>query len=684
MKKIFLISSLLVFLTAISSAQTKRNLTVDDYFNIQQLEELTISADGKWIAYVVKSFDLKKDESNKDLYMVPAGGGDAIRLTTNKKDDTKPRWSPDNRYLAFLSRRSKKKQVFLMNRSGGEAVQLTDVKQGVNDLEWSPDGKKLAIVITDYDPDEPEESEKAKGSGDDNEKTEKPIVVTRLQFKRDEDGYLKEIYDHIYTIDIASKALKQITSGPYNDSWPRWNPDGKNILFVSNRTENPDANRNTDLFLVPTEGGDLKELTTNPGEDENPAWSPDGKWITYQTTVQPDLMWYDTIEVAVIPSSGGTPKILTRELDRNGTYPGFGPDSKSIYFLLEDHGTDRIASVPVSGGTVNRNVVGENEISDFDIAPNATIAFLANRPDLPDEVFAWRPKAKSKQLTFTNAKVLEPIRLGKLERIQFKSKDGTPVEGFATFPPDFDPSKKYPLILRIHGGPTAQYQEGYSFEWQVLAANGYVVVGVNPRGSTGYGEEFCKAIWADWGNKDYEDVIAGVDHLISKGYIDPEKMGVGGWSYGGIMTDYVITKTTRFKAAISGAGEANHFAGYGTDHYQYEWEKELGLPWEKFDLWHKLSAFFDVPKVKTPTLFVCGQSDWNVPLINSEQMYQALRRLGIDTMLVIYPGEPHLIYTPSYNKDRFERYLAWYGHYLQGRPEKVPPKPTAEEKKETK
>ena len=241
---------------------------------------------------------------------------------------------------------------------------------------------------------------------------------------------------------------------------------------------------------------------------------------------------------------------------------------------------------------MNRNVVGETEITDFDFAPNGTIAFLANSPDLPDEAFFWRPQAKSKQITFTNKKVLEQIQFGKLERIQFKSKDGTPVEGFVILPPDFDSSKKYPLILRIHGGPVSQYPEGFSFEWQILAANGYVVVTVNPRGSSGYGEDFSKAIFADWGNKDYEDVMAGVDHVVSKGYVDPEKMGVGGWSYGGILTDYVITKTTRFKAAIAGASEANHFAGYGTDHYQYEWEKELGLPWENYELWHKISAFF--------------------------------------------------------------------------------------------
>jgi dipeptidyl aminopeptidase/acylaminoacyl peptidase len=682
MKKILSLVCLLLLVSAFTDAQTKRNLTVDDFFKIKDLEDIQISPDGKWIAYVVKSFDLKKDKTNKDLYMVATTGGDPIQLTSHENNDTKPRWSPDNRYLAFLSKRGKKTQVFLLNRTGGEAIQLTNSAQGVSDFDWSPDGKKLALIISDKDPDEPEEEPgKEETSEASKDKTAKPIVITRLQFKRDEDGYLKEIYDHIYTIDISTKTLKQITSGTQDDSWPRWSPDGKQILFVSNRTGNQDANRNTDILTVSSDGGDPKKLTSNPGGDENPEWSPDGKWIVYQTTVKPELMWYEVPKCAVIPASGGDTKILTPDLDRYCNYPIFSPDSKSIYFLLEDSGTDRVANIPVTGGTVNRNVVGETEITDFDLASNGTIAFLANRPDLPDEAFFWTPQAKSKQVTFTNEKVLNEIQFGKLERIQFKSKDGTPVEGYVIQPPGFDASKKYPLILRIHGGPVSQYAEGFSFEWQILAANGYVVVAVNPRGSSGYGEDFSKAIFADWGNKDYEDVMAGVDHVISKGYVDPEKMGVGGWSYGGILTDYVITKTTRFKAAIAGASEANHFAGYGTDHYQYEWEKELGLPWENYDLWHKISAFFQVAKVKTPTLFVCGQSDWNVPLINSEQMYQALRRLGVDTMLIIYPDQPHSIYTPSYNKDRFERYLAWYGHYLQGKPEKVPPKPKKEETK---
>jgi dipeptidyl aminopeptidase/acylaminoacyl peptidase len=290
---------------------------------------------------------------------------------------------------------------------------------------------------------------------------------------------------------------------------------------------------------------------------------------------------------------------------------------------------------------------------------------------LPAELFLSNA-GKSKQITFTNAKTLEGIRFGPKERVHYKSKDGTTVEAFLVKPPDFDSSRKYPLILWPHGGPTSQYAEDFDFRAQLFAASGYVVLLPNPRGSTGYGEAFCKAIFGDWGNLDYEDEMAGVDHVISLGYVDAEKMAVGGWSYGGMMTDFIITKTNRFKAAMSGASEANYFLDYGVDHYQYEWEKEVGLPWEKPEAYLKMSPFFNIENVKTPTLVMCGEEDQNVPLVNSEQIFQALRRIGIDTMLVIYPGEPHGISTPSYQKDRFQRILAWFDHYVNGAPNKVP------------
>jgi dipeptidyl aminopeptidase/acylaminoacyl peptidase len=259
------------------------------------------------------------------------------------------------------------------------------------------------------------------------------------------------------------------------------------------------------------------------------------------------------------------------------------------------------------------------------------------------------------------------IRLGDVEYVKFKSKDGTDIAGYLFKPPAYNPELKYPTLLRPHGGPVGQYEWSFDFTAQLFAANGYVVLQPNPRGSSGYGQKFCEAIFADWGNKDYEDVLAMVDYAVAKGLADPAKLGVGGWSYGGIMTNYVITKSgDRFKGAISGASESLYVANYGHDHYQKLWELELGLPWKTRALWEKISPFNQVEKIVTPTLWIGGEKDWNVPIINSEEMYQCMKRLGRATQLVVYPGEHHGIAKPSYLKDRFERYLAWFGQYVKG------------------
>jgi dipeptidyl aminopeptidase/acylaminoacyl peptidase len=681
MIKNFLIVCSLMITCAVSAwSQQKRNVTIDDYFALRDIADPQLSVDGKTVAYIVRTHNLKEDKTFTDIYTVPFAGGDELQLTSDQNDSPHPRysalprWSPDGKYLSFLAKRKEKPQIFLLGTNGGTPTQLTDIKQDIDDYEWSPDAKRIALVITDKDPDEPAE-------GDKKEKTKKPIVVTRIQFKQEGTDFLNELRDHIYIFDVKTKELKQITSGPYNDSQPRWSPDGKQVLFVSNRTDNPDTNRNTDLFVVPSTGGDPKKLTENPGRDSNPSFSPDGQWIVYLRSLHPELLYYDLTEMALIPSGGGQPTSLTEKLDRNILNPKFSPDGKSVYFLFEDKGTMRLSKISVNGSNLNTNVSTENVLTDYDANANG-IVYIASRPDLAHEIYA-QSKQKTQQITHVNTKAFADVQFGKMEPIQFKSKDGTPIAGFVIKPPGFDPSKKYPLVTWIHGGPSEQYQPDFDsymiFRAQLLAANGYVVPLINYRGGTGYGLDFAKSIFADWGNKEVDDIMAGIDYVISQGYVDPDHMGVGGWSYGGILTDAIITKTDRFKAAISGASIANILAGYGTDEYQWEYEIEIGFPWEKTDLWLKLSPFLRMKNIKTPTLFVCAEKDWNVPLINSEQMYQGLRRLGIDTMLIVYPDEEsHVISTPSYIKDRFERYLAWYGHYLKGEPEKVPPPPKKE------
>jgi len=669
MNRILSAFALALLLTAPLAAEATRPLRVDDIFSLKAVGDPQISPDGQWVAYTVRRLDPKADSADTDIYMIPFAGGEPVRVTSSPKPETHPRFSPDGRYLAFLSgREGKKGQVWLLDRRGGEAVRLTDFKADVSDFAWSPDGKRLALVVGDVDPDEAEEEKAAGGEGG-AEKTPKPIVIRRLQFLRDGEGFLRELRQHLYLYDVATKQSAQLTSGSFDDEAPVWSPDGRRIAFVSNRTSDPDANDNSDIFLVEADAAKKGQapiaITKSPGSDRAPAFSPDGRWIAYLAGGEPKDIWYATNHVALVPAAGGEPRALTRELDRNVETPRFSPDGKSIYFLLEEGGNDHLARVPVAGGAVERVVDGERVVQTYALGAKGEIAVLESIPQRPFEVSTVAGGAL-RPLTRVNEEFLNGIRLGEVRRFQATSADGTKIDAFLTLPPDAKPGVKLPTILRIHGGPTAQYDTSFNGEWQMLAAHGYAVVGCNPRGSTGRGAAFSRAIWADWGNKDYQDVMAAVDGAIAMGVADPDRLGVGGWSYGGILTDHVLTKTGRFKAATSGASEVNYLANYGTDHYQREWEAELGLPWKNAEAWTRISPFFQVDKITTPTLILNGADDVNVPLLNAEQLYQALRRLGRETELVIYPGQGHGIAKPSYQKDRYERYLAWYGKYLKG------------------
>ncbi len=646
----------------------ERPLRTSDVFSIKDVDDPQLSPDGRFVAYSVRTLDGKKDKSDRDVYMAPVAGGEPLRLTSSPKSESTPRFSPDGEWIAFLSsREGSHGQVFLLSRRGGEAVKLTDYKASVSDLAWSPDSKRLALVVSDVDPDAPAtDDDDADSSAP--KKTAKPIVLKRLQFKRDGTGYLNDQRSHVHVFEVASKKSFQLTSGPFDDEDPAWSPDGERIAFVSNRSlPDADASDNSDVFVVGAREGEVpRGIATGPGDDASPVWSPDGQWVAYVAGGDPKDMWYGASHLALAPSKGGASKPLTAALDRNVLAPRFSPDGRSLLFVIEDGGNQHFARVPVEGGAVERVVGGEREVQAFSVAKDGTIVVLESSPHQPPEISVVEG-GSLRRVTRVNDEFLKGIRLGTVERFKAKSKDGTPVDGFLTLPPGHAKGQKLPAILRIHGGPASQYSTAFELEWQMLAAYGYAVVAANPRGSTGYGTAFSRAIFADWGNKDFDDVMAAVDHVVAAGTADPDRLGVGGWSYGGIMTNYVIAKTGRFKAAVAGSGAANYLANYGIDHYQHEYEVELGLPWKARELWVSLSSpFFDVEKITTPTLFMCGALDVNVPLLNSEQQYQALRRVGkVATELVIYPDQWHSIRTPSYQKDRLERYLAWYDRFLR-------------------
>ena len=680
--------SLLAFNSAAQTPPTKRNLTIDDYFRIKGVSDPQISPDDKWVAYTVETASLKDDKNHKQIWMISTGGGDAIPLTNESVNSSHPRWSPDGKYLAFLSARSDgkdsdddskddvKKQVWLLNRVGGEAQQLSSTIQDVDTFAWSPDSSRLVLVLQDPSPEEIELSKNK-----DAKPKPRPWVIDRLHFKEDEIGYLDRRRRHLYTLTIADKKQKQITSGDFDDDDPAWSPDGRQIAFASNRsTPDPDRNYNTDIWTVSADNTDtgksLTQISKGTAADGSPTWSPDGKWIAYTTQLDEKLFQYATFHIAVAPATGnGEQHVLTLKLDRNASAPKFSADGKFIYFIVDDDGTQQLLRVPPTGGEIERPIGGRKFVESFSLAPDGAVAAVFGELTHPSEVYYLPAGGQLGKLTKTNDALMAELNLPDVEYVHFKSKDGTTVAGYLYKPVGYVAGTKVPTILRPHGGPVWAYYAEFNFDPQLFAANGYAVLTPNPRGSSGYGQDYCKAIFADWGNKDFQDDMAMVDYAVDQGIADPDKLGVGGWSYGGISTNFIITQTTRFKAAISGAGEFLYITNWGHDHYNRDWEYELGLPWEHRDLWEKLSPFSRVTKITTPTLIMGGDADVNVPVINGEQMYQSLKRLGIPTLLVVYPGEYHEFERPTFIQDRYQRYLSWYGHYVKGEGPAIPPSP---------
>ena len=652
-----------------ATAAPLRHLAVDDFLALERVRRPVISPDGELIAYAVETTDAERNERGSAVWSVPSAGDDPLRMTSRDRYATVPRWSPDGAYLSFLSvQDDEASQVWVLNRSGGEAQQLTAVQQGVEAYEWSPDGGRLVLVIRD-----PISEEIGKyGQDAGGAEIPGPWVIDRLQFKRQGVGYLDRRRTHLYIFDVATKQLTQVTDGDFDDSEPAWAPGSRSIAFVSNRTEEPDANYNTDIWLVQADdpGTDraLRQLTTSPGQDGSPVWNPDGSKIAYVTSPNIDeVPFYAMEQVAIISVDGGQPTILTTRLDRRVGSPRFAPDGDAVYFRLEDQRSVHLGRVPATGGDITRVIAGERCVNAYAVGLDGALVTLVSTSHTPGNLFV-ADTGRLRQLTRHNNALLNGIELAEVEPVSFASRDGTEIQGFIYQPPDYTSKERYPTLLRIHGGPWSQYDFRFNFEAQLFAANGYVVVMTNPRGSTGRGKDFRMGIWQSWGVRDTEDVLAGIDHAIELGYADSNRLGVGGWSYGGILTNYVIGHTDRFKAAVSGASYALYAANYGHDHHQRWWEREFGLPWEGRELWESRSSFNNVQNIVTPTLWMVGEKDWSAPAINSEQMYQAMKRLGRETLLVVYPNQPtdfdHHISLPSYRKDLLERELAWYGKYL--------------------
>lgn len=665
--------SLVCSLSVALLAQTtnKRPLTADDIYRFQQVNGAQVSPDGQWVAYTVTTMDRDADKRVTSVWMVSWDGTKDVQLTRGASSNS-PKWSPDGKYLSFLSARPEeaKSQIWLLDRNGGEPRQLTNVKAGVESFEWSPDAKRLLIQAEEAD-DEPS----AGNSPDKKTKVPKPIVVDAYHFKEDIDGYLTaSSKERLYLFDVTTQKLEPLTPEPkFDQSHASWSPDGKQIAYTGSETRDPDETGSYDIFVVAAQPNSTpKKLISIYGAGgERLEWSPKGDRIAFLQGFEPKYNAYDMAHLAVVPVAGGEPQVLTSSLDRGASQPEFTQDGSTITFLVEDDRLAYLEEVPVAGGKINRVSDTAYVINDRQTSGGHT-AVVAGNDTSAQEIYALE-NGKLRKLTSHNDAILAELQLGTVEDISFKSKDGTEIHGMMIKPAGYQVGKKYPTVLWIHGGPNGQddheLQIGLyplQLERQFFAAQGYVVLAINYRGSSGRGAEFTRSIFADWGNKEVADLLAGIDHVVQKGIADPDRLGIGGWSYGGILTDYTIASDPRFKVAISGAGSANQISMYGSDQYILQYNNELGPPWRSESTWIKVSyPFFHADRIRTPTLFMGGQSDFNVPIIGSEQMYEALRTLGVPTQLVIYPEQFHLFTRPSYIHDRLLRYAAWYAKYLK-------------------
>jgi len=655
----------------------KHPMTIDDVQRMAEVRDPQCSPDGQSVAYVVSRIDVKEDKSTSHIWMVGFDGKNDRQVTSSQDSESNPKWSPDGKFLAFTSSRpgpAKGNQVWLLDRSGGEAYQLTDVKGRLQSFEWSPDAKRLALVVGDPDPDaDTPAGEGAGGRG----RVPKPIVIDRYKYKQDGQGYLLSgRHSYIYLFDVATKKLDRLTTSKADEASPAWSPDGTRIAFMSNRNPDPDREPSSQLFVVDAKAGSTEKAlspTTSRGGRGKSEWSPDGKWIAFLEGDEKKWGAYGMEHLTLVASDGTRvpERVKASEiLDRGVSQPRWGDDGKNIFLIVTDDMSAYGMRVPVGAGSAERITDKPIVIGARHSAGPCAVA-ISGDENHPSEVYSASvvgSSLKFHQLTHQNDALVDQLQLGQTEEVAFKSKDGTEVHGLLTKPVGYVNGTKVPLLLRIHGGPNGQDGHSFSTERQLFAANGYAVLNVNYRGSAGRGMKFSRAIAADWGHFEVDDLLAGVNHLISTGVADPDRLGVGGWSYGGILTDYVIASDTRFKAATSGAGTAFTVSFYGTDQYIIQYDNEIGPPWDPkaWEAYQKISyPFLHADRIKTPTMFLGGEKDFNVPVQGGQQMYQALRSLGIDTQLIIYPNENHGIARPSYQRDRLERYLAWYDKYLK-------------------
>ncbi|HKY30289.1 MAG TPA: S9 family peptidase [Pyrinomonadaceae bacterium] len=718
-----------IWLLLLLSPATAQRMTPPDILRVAGVSDAQISPNGQWVVYTVSTSD--SDATRTTLWIGRPGaefttGPPTSRPTPTPRRPTDeriqldwpevrrqptqllrpdwsastPRWSPDGTMIAFLSNREGQNGIWIFNLGRSEAPRFVAAIQNTNfhiayagePFAWAPDSKRIAYISAVEEPEDP-----AKKSDD-------PRVINRIQYKS-RTSFSDNRRSHVWIVDIERPEPRQLTSGPYYDHSLTFNPNGNEIAFLSNHESDPDANNNSDIFAVDM-GGQVRQLTQTKGCEYEPAWSPDGKWIAYTATKR-DVTTIDSIaedaHVWVISAGGGMGSELTAEQDRRARSPKWSADSRYILFLAGDRGTTTIYRVAASGGRIDKlsllydenRLVGlldppespaviarQFQIGSFSVSRSGTtvmdpsgaprrfttlMSFTLSDSRHPAELWFWLGGGEVRRLSAHNDGFLRRMRFSDPEEINFKSHDGTAVQGWLIKPAAFSDDRKYPLIMSVHGGPHGMSGWGFNSTFQTYAARGYAVLFLNPRGSSGYGQKFSDGTLGEWGGGDYRDLMAGVDEALRRySWINSDRMGVTGGSYGGFMTNWIITQTPRFKAAVASASVSNLVSFYATSLYQDLIHAEFGgFPWDNYELLWQWSPIRYIRQAQTPTMFIHGELDNDVHITQAEEMYMGLKRRGVETVFVRYPREGHGLREPRHRVDALERTLDWFDRFLK-------------------
>ena len=675
---------------------TEPCLTAQDLYKIATVSDPRFSPDGKWLAFVRIEIDRENNAYKSALWLAPGAGGRPRQFTSGDKRDSTPRWSPDGHWLAFVSNRGGEKtkpQIYLIPTDGGEARRLTKMQNGTGEPAWSPDGKRIAFtsrvnaeeMAAEDEPeqDPPPDPDEVKRRAEEKEKKEKertdPRVISRFAY-RAETSYFDDRTKHLYVVDVDTETgqvkgkPQRLTRDERNYSDPRWIPDGSALLATVDRQPGADdLFYYSDVVRVPLDSGEPEILTGLDTADHNPWPSPDGRWIAYNSLPVAEFTTANA-EIKLIPAAGGEPRLLTADLDAHPIEFCWTPDGQSLCFLVAERGRIDLRRVSADGGPVETLLTADREMLAYDLSGDGQqVGFVASTDRAPWDLYiANLDGSEERRLTEVNGEWLANKTLSPVKDLWFESVGGMPIQAWIIKPPDFDPKRRYPLVLSIHGGPHvmwSRHEPTMWHEWQVLAGSGYVVFACNPRGSDGYGRDFRAALINHWGEADLPDLLAGMEQAIAQGYVDPERLVVTGGSYGGFMTAWVIGHDDRFKAAVAQRGVYDLISFYSTSDIPLltEWER-FGVPWEDPQLLWKYSPVAYAENIRTPLLLIHSEHDFRAPIPAAEGLFVALRRLKREVEMVRYPRDGHELSRsgePKHRIDRLERIVGWFDRYAK-------------------